>query len=133
MAEVTMPLFTSSAGNAGQQAHGVVVLDSSGKDVNNAITYKQVAASQANSLLGNASGDVLNRVAIIPSAANPGNVTLKDGNVSIPLFIAGGNVSDGKPFTIDFGFRGLTSVGGNLTMTTGAGVSVLALGKFTAP
>lgn len=93
--------------------------------------YETVAASQTAQVMGGtgAIGDYLKRLIVIPTTASPGVVTLLDNATSIPLF-AGGAASLAMlaPFAIELG---MVSVSGAWKITTGAGLSVIAVGKFT--
>lgn len=92
--------------------------------------YKTVAASQTNQILGNSSGgkgDILQRLIIIPATTSPGAVSIKDGsNAAITIFV-GGTVVDISSFHIEIGS---TSEQGAWQITTGANVSVIAVGRF---
>lgn len=108
----------------------LVTLDETGGD------YVTVAASQTGAKLtkptspvGGALGDVLRRVIIIPTTTSPGAVTIIDGTVSIVLFNGGAtSVTELKPIEI---YLGMVSAVGAWTLTTGANVAVIAIGKFT--
>lgn len=93
--------------------------------------YETVAASQTARVLGGAgaSGDFLHGLLVIPATNTPGVVTILDGAVSIPVFVGGASsVSDLKPFFVPLGMK---SVAGPWKVTTGANVSVIAVGDFT--
>lgn len=93
--------------------------------------YETVAASQTAQVLGGAGaiGDLLNGLLVIPANLNPGAVTILDNATSITVF-AGGTASVGGliPFFIPLGVK---SVSGAWKVTTGADVSVVAVGNFT--
>lgn len=93
--------------------------------------YETVAASQTAQVLGGAGaiGDLLNGLLVIPANLNPGNVIILDNAISITVF-AGGTASVGGliPFFIPLGVK---SVSGAWKVTTGADVSVVAVGNFT--
>lgn len=94
--------------------------------------YETVAASQTAQALGGtgATGDFIAGVLVIPETAVPGVVTLLDNAISIPLFVGGASsVIDLKPFYIELG---LVSVSGAWKLTTGANVSAIGIGNFTA-
>jgi hypothetical protein len=101
------------------------------KDHNEAIRdYQTVAASQTDSVLGAAGhiGDILERLIIVPATTGAGTVSIKDGAGSgINVFVAG-TLSDLKPHVIQIGARAL---GAGWKITTGANVSVIAVGRFT--
>lgn len=93
--------------------------------------YETVAASQTAQVLGGAgqTGDYLKRVIIIPTSVSPGVVTLLDGATSIPLFAGGTNsLTELKPLFVDIEAK---SVSGPWKITTGAALSVIAVGNFT--
>lgn len=93
--------------------------------------YETVAASQTAQVIGGsgAIGDALLGLLVVPATTSPGNVIIKDGSTSITVFTGGAtSVADLKPFFIPIG---LLSVNGAWAVTTGANVSVIAIGKFT--
>jgi hypothetical protein len=55
-------------------------------------------------------------------------VTLLDGAISIPIWAGGTVGADLKPFAIELNAK---SVSGAWAITTGANVSVLAIGEFS--
>lgn len=93
-------------------------------------SYFAVAASQTNKVLGatGAAGDAINRIIIIPATTTPGAVTIKDGSGSSITVFAGGTLADVASFDVELGMR---STGGAWTVTTGANVSIIAIGSFT--
>jgi hypothetical protein len=95
-------------------------------------TYKTVAASQTATVLGTtgATGDYLAGVLVIPATTAAGLVTVLDNATSIPIYVGGGTtvLTDVKPFMIPIG---AFSASGAWKITTGANVSVVAVGKFT--
>lgn len=93
--------------------------------------YETVAASQTAQVLGGsgAIGDYISGLLVIPATLNPGNVILLDNAISITVFAGGtGSVSNLIPFFIPLGLK---SVSGALKVTTGADVSILAIGNFS--
>lgn len=94
--------------------------------------YETVAASQTTQALGavGAAGDLLSSVLVIPANTSPGNVLIKDGAGTAITVFAGGGASVGSlvPFAIPINAY---SVSGAWQITTGAGVSVLAVGRFS--
>jgi hypothetical protein len=91
--------------------------------------YETVAASQTAQVLGTtgATGDRLERLIIIPATVAAGAVTLLDNAISIsikPLESA----AELSPKTVELG---INSVSGAWKITTGANVSVIAVGRFT--
>ena len=91
--------------------------------------YETVAASQTAQVLGvnGAQGDYLERLIIVPATTGPGLVTILDGSTSIPVMVTGGTTSL-TPIVVDIGAY---SVSGPWKVTTGANVSVIAVGDFT--
>lgn len=92
--------------------------------------YETVAASQTDQVLGatGAAGDFLARLIIVVATAATAQVQIKDGSGSaITIFpnSPGGGIGT---YVIEVG---LTSTGGAWKVTTGAGVSVIAVGDFT--
>lgn len=105
-------------------------LDPSGTPTNGT-EYETVAASQTAQALGatGATGDLLNGLLIIPATTSPGVVTVLDNATSIPVFVGGASsVSTLIPFFVPLGIK---SVSGAWKVTTGASVSVIAVGDFT--
>lgn len=95
------------------------------------MTYETVAASQTAQALGptGAVGDYIARLIIIPASTTPGLVTLLDGGTSIALFVGGASsVTELKPIVVELG---MVSANGAWSITTGAAVSVVAVGSFS--
>lgn len=94
--------------------------------------YETVAASQTGQVLGGAGakGDFLKRLIIIPATVAGGLVTLIDGATSIPIYVGGGTSAavDVKPFVVELG---MASQSGAWSITTGANISVIAVGDFS--
>jgi hypothetical protein len=93
--------------------------------------YETVAASQTAQVLGGAGlvGDYLAGVLVVPATTSPGNVIIIDNATSITIFTGGASsVSNLVPFFIPVGAK---SVSGAWKVTTGANVSVVAVGSFT--
>lgn len=93
--------------------------------------YETVAASQTAQVLGTngALGDYIAGLLVIPASTSPGNVLLLDNATSITVFTGGASsVSNLVPFLIPLGMK---SVSGAWKVTTGANVSVVAIGSFT--
>lgn len=90
--------------------------------------YETVAASQTGQVLGliGAAGDYIERLVIIPATTSPGLVTILDGSTSIPIMVAGTTTI--APIVVPLG---MTSSNGAWSVTTGANVSVIAIGRFT--
>jgi hypothetical protein len=92
--------------------------------------YETVAASQTDQALGatGAVGDQLAGLLIVPATTGAGTVSIKDGSgSSINVFVTG-TLADLKPHWIPLGIR---SAAGAWKVTTGANVSVIAVGSFT--
>lgn len=118
---------------AGRYFKETVITDSAGtpqKIAPSVGKYETVAASQTAQVLGTAGaiGDYLDRLIVIPLTTAPGLVTILDNAISIPIWLGGTVGADLKPFIIDV--RAF-SVSGAWKVTTGANVSVLAVGSFT--
>ena len=94
--------------------------------------YETVAASQTAQVLGStgAIGDRILRLIIIPATVAGGVVTLLDGSTSIPIYVGGATtaITAVKPITVELG---MCSVSGAWKVTTGANISVIAVGDFT--
>lgn len=95
--------------------------------------YETVAAAATDQVLGatGAVGDVIERVIIIPANTSPGAVSVKDGGGSAITIFAGGaaSVADLSPIFVTLGMK---SVSGAWSITTGADVSAIGVGRFTA-
>lgn len=137
---------TDALGGAGAVASGVqrvtlasddpavALLTTTNTRLTNALIgeYETVTASQRDQALGatGGAGDYIARVVIVPATTSPGEVLLLDNATSITVFVGGASsVSDLKPFSVDLG---MTSVSGAWKITTGADVSVVAVGNFSA-
>jgi hypothetical protein len=94
--------------------------------------YETVAASQTDQALGatGATGDSLSHLIIVPATTSPGAVSIKDGAGSAITVFTGGasSVTNLVPFTIALD---MVSLAGAWKVTTGANVSVIAVGNFT--
>lgn len=95
--------------------------------------YETVAASQTTQALGatGAVGDYLSHILIIPATAAAGAVSIKDGsNSAVQVFAGGGTTAlpTLAPIPVALGVR---SASGAWQVTTGANVSVVAIGNFT--
>jgi hypothetical protein len=91
--------------------------------------YETVAASQTAQILGliGSNGDYIERLIIVPATTTPGLVTILDGSTSIPIMVTGGTTTL-VPIVVELN---MYSVSGPWKITTGASVSVIAVGKFT--
>lgn len=100
--------------------------------------HNEVAASQTNQALVNpnkpltvgAAGDFLSHLLIVPASLSPGAVTISDGDGAAITVFAGGASSllTLTPFPVPVG---ALSVKGPWKVTTGASVSVMAMGLFS--
>jgi hypothetical protein len=94
--------------------------------------YETVAASQTDQALGTtgAAGDILAGLLIVPATTSPGAVSIKDGSGSAITVFTGGasSVADLKPYWLDLLVK---SASGAWKVTTGANVSVIAVGSFS--
>lgn len=93
--------------------------------------YETVAASQSDQVLGStgAAGDLLHKLVCIVTTAATAQVQIKDGSGSaITVFpnSPGGGVGT---YVLEFN---ISSGAGAWKVTTGAGVAVLAIGRFSA-
>lgn len=92
--------------------------------------YQTVAAAQTDAPLGGATsnvGDYLERLICVVSTAATSAVSIKDGSGS-SITVLPNNVGGGiGTYPINMN---LTSRSGKLTVTTGAGVAVIAVGRF---
>lgn len=93
--------------------------------------YETIAASQSDQVLGavGQKRDHLVGLLVIPATTSPGAISIKDGSDSgITVFTGGAtSVSNLVPFFIPLDIK---SVNGPWKVTTGANVSVLAVGNF---
>lgn len=91
--------------------------------------YETVAASQTAQVLGTAGsvGDFLARLIISVNTVATATVTLLDNAVSIPILTGAATLVPGV-YSIEIGAR---SVSGAWKITTGAGATVVAVGKFS--
>jgi hypothetical protein len=91
-------------------------------------SYETVAASQTAQVLGlnGAAGDFIERLIIRPATTSPGLVTILDGTTSIPIMVAGTTTI--APIVVELN---MYSAEGAWSVTTGANVSVIAVGRFT--
>ena len=114
---------------ASETRTAVIPVDESGRAM---VTteYETVAASQTAQVMGatGGAGDFIAGVLVIPATTSPGNVLLLDNATSITIFTGGASsVSNLVPFYIPLG---MISVSGAWKITTGANVSVIAMGNF---
>ena len=98
-------------------------------DISNA-EYETVGAGVTGQTLGGAgaTGDFLSGLLVTPGTTSPGNVIILDGATSITVFTGGAtSVSNLVPFFIPVGAK---SVSGAWKVTTGANVTVVAVGNW---
>ena len=105
--------------------------DALGRLLPSGLQYETVAASQTAQALGatGAVGDHLESLTIVVATAATGTVSIKDGSdTAIVVFpnSPGGGIGT---YRVELG---LTSRTGAWQVTTGAGSSVIACGRFTA-
>ncbi len=93
------------------------------------LSYETVAASQTGQVLGasGAAGDLLARLVLVVTTAATAAVSILDGATSIQVFpnSPGGGIGT---YTIPLD---LVSVNGAWSITTSAGVAVIAVGRFS--
>lgn len=94
--------------------------------------YKTVAASQTDQALGaaGAAGDYISHIIVIPTSVSPGAIHIEDNAASNISVFAGGTDSllTLHPFVVPIG---AASAAGAWTITTGANLSCIVVGKFT--
>lgn len=133
MSDITFPVAGGAVKKLVDQGDGThaerVVAVAAGPD------YKAVPASQTDEILGatGAVGDRLDGLLIVPATVSPGNVLIKDGNgTEITVFAGGANsVTTLHPFFVPIGAKCVNSATPGWKITTGADVSVIAVGDFT--
>lgn len=91
--------------------------------------YETVAASQTDQVMGGtgAAGDFLHRLILVVATAATAATSIKDGSTSISILpnSPGGGIG---VYVVEINAVSVTS---GWKVTTGAGVSVLAVGKFS--
>ena len=94
--------------------------------------YETIAASQTDQVMGTngADGDFLERLIIVPATTGAGNVSIKDGSggSAITLFVSG-TLADLTPIVLELNMQSVSA--GGWRVTTGANVSVVAVGRFS--
>jgi hypothetical protein len=90
--------------------------------------YETVAASQSDQVIGStgATGDLLERVIVSVATAATGTCSIKDGAGSA-IVLTAANTPIGV-YTVELGAR---SSSGAWKVTTGAGATAIAVGRFT--
>ena len=92
-----------------------------------------IAASQADQQINTEKAGILQRLIIVPATVDAGVVSYKDGSAgSVRVVSVGGvaSLTEVKPIVVEIGARG-TGIDG-FHITTGANVSVIAIGKFNS-
>ena len=127
-------MATIDVATEAKQDAGNIALASIDKKLTNltAGEWEKIAASTTDQVLG-ASGavaDCLMGLLVVPATTSPGAVSIKDGSGSAVIVFTGGpsSVSNLVPFYIPLGTK---SAAGAWKVTTGANVSVIAVGNFT--
>jgi hypothetical protein len=99
-----------------------------------ATQYVTVAASQTTAPVG-VINSYLESVTVIPASTAAGAVTILDGSTNIVVIPTLAGTGTGTqvqvPYTVQLGIRA-TSASTGFKITTGAAVSVIAVGRFTA-
>ena len=94
--------------------------------------YIQVAASQTGVVLGTAAAkqaDFLAGILVIPTSTSPGAIALLDGTTSMTIFAGGASsLTNLVPFFIPWYAY---SQNGAWSITTGASLSIVAIGLFS--
>ena len=95
--------------------------------------YETIAASITDQVMGvtGAVGDMLSSLLVIPSTLSPGPVSIRDGagGALITVFAGGASsISTLHPIYIGLGMRALLA---GWRVTTGVGVTAIAVGNFT--
>lgn len=114
---------------AATRAKPVIVVDGDGNVVSGS-DYETVAAGQTTQALGatGAAGDYIDRLIIVVATAATAQVQIKDGSdTAITIFPDSPGPGIGS-YVLPIGMRSRT---GAWQVTTGAGSSVIATGKFT--
>ena len=93
--------------------------------------YETVAASQTDQVLGatGASGDLLHKVICVVATAATSSVSISPDGGTTDISLLAANVGSGIG-TYEFELNAAATTGG-WAVTTGAGVSVIAVGRFT--
>lgn len=94
--------------------------------------YEVIGASVTDEIAGStgAVGDILEALLVVPTSTTVGAISIEDGTTNIQVYAGGTIGADLKPFAIPlFGIRSNAATGWEIT--TGAGCSVIAFGKFT--
>lgn len=102
------------------------------RQVEQAGEYETVASSQTAQALGanGIKGDWLSHLIIVPANTSPGVVSIKDGSDSAITVFTGGasSINELRPIIVPIRLRSRT---GGWQITTGADVSLIAVGNFS--
>jgi hypothetical protein len=92
--------------------------------------YEAVAASQSDQILGTTGtiGDVLERIVVSVATSATGTVSIKDGDGSA-IVITPANTPVGV-YPVEVGARCVNATTPGWKVTTGAGATVVAVGRF---
>ena len=127
------PLAVLSYGLNPSKVAKAINVDAGGDSITVTLAKAYVACpgNATTTLGGNGTiGDVLERLVISPAVLNAGNVTVTDGNTSIPIYVNAGNLTTAAPMTVAFD-PGLPSVNGGWSVVAPVSVTVVAVGRFT--
>jgi hypothetical protein len=93
--------------------------------------YETVAASQTDQVMGTtgAAKDYLDRLICTVGTSASSNVSIKDGAAGAAIPILAVNTPIGV-YTVPVGLKAVTAANGGWRITTGAGVTVVAVGRF---
>lgn len=93
--------------------------------------YRTVAASQTDQVLGTGNrGDLLERLIVTVNTAATSTVSIKDGSAGSTINIMPANTGVGV-YSIQIGARCSAASNPGWRVTTGAGVTVVAVGSFS--
>jgi hypothetical protein len=100
-----------------------------------ATQYVTVAASQTTAPVG-VVGSYIESLTVIPASSAATTVVLADGSTTILSIPTNAGTGTGtacpQPYTLQLGIRA-TSASTGFKITTGAAISVIAVGRFTIP
>jgi len=92
-----------------------------------------IAASQADQQISFKKSSILKRLVIVPATVDAGAVSFKDGSAGSARVVSTGGVAsllEVKPIVVELDIRGAALDG--FHVSTGANVSVIAIGKFNS-
>lgn len=90
-----------------------------------------IAAGQTDQQINTNKAGILKRLIIVPATLAPGVVSFKDGSTGAARVVSVGGAAsllELKPIVVELDIRGAGTDGFHIT--TGANVSVIAIGKF---